>query len=267
MRPWRPALLAGLALVTGCGGGSGPARPHEDPFVAVGRRQAQPQAPHSAPHWQRVASFGGSAGAAPRVAIRPDALQWRLAWRCQRGSLAITAGQAGGRPQRLVAARCPRRGRALSLTHGRLGLRVRASGPWRVAVEQQLDSPLHERPLPAMTAPGARRTARGTFSGVERKGEGRVSLYRLAGGRLALRLDAFATTTNTDLVVWLSSARRPRTSREAFGAHHTLVAPLRATVGDQNYLVPRGTPARDLRSVVIWCVPQRIAYTAATLRP
>ncbi len=40
---------------------------------------------------------------------------------------------------------------------------------------------------------------------------------------------------------------------------------LEATLGDQNYLLPRDVDASKLRSIVIWCEPVQIAYTAATL--
>ncbi|MBA3746209.1 MAG: hypothetical protein H0W96_01790 [Solirubrobacterales bacterium] len=54
--------------------------------------------------------------------------------------------------------------------------------------------------------------ARGSFYKIERKGRGSATLYRLPGGRLALRMADFATESNTDLFVWLSEARRPRTT-------------------------------------------------------
>jgi hypothetical protein len=261
-----PAVLA-LVLAAGCGGESGDDRPEKDPFVAVGERHARPQAPHAVPRWERIGTFSGSGEAVERIEVRRDALQWRVRWTCERGRIALTAGRDGARPERLAAERCPGEGRTSSLQHGRLALRVRAGGPWRLVVEQQIDAPIHEPPLREMSAPGARRIAAGAFYGIERKGSGRVALHRLPGGRLALRLEEFATTTNTDLVVWLSATRRPRTSREAFRAPYTQVAPLKSTMGEQNYVVPRGVPRAHLRSVVIWCVPERIAYAAARLRP
>ena len=42
---------------------------------------------------------------------------------------------------------------------------------------------------------------------------------------------------------------------------------LKSTIGDQNYLIPAAVDASEIRSIVIWCVPVRIAYTAASLRP
>jgi hypothetical protein len=44
------------------------------------------------------------------------------------------------------------------------------------------------------------------------------------------------------------------------------VRALKATRGEQNYLLPAGLRADRVRSVVVWCVPVRIAYTAAALR-
>ena len=108
--------------------------------------------------------------------------------------------------------------------------------------------------------------AAGRFYALERSGRGRASLHRLSTGRLALRFDGFATSPNTDLFVWLSSAARPRDTVRAAGSPHTVLRALKATLGEQNYLIPADVKAGDIRSVVIWCVPVRIAYTAAALR-
>lgn len=259
-------LLLAAALAAGCGGGSDEQRAEKDPFVAIGERQARAEPAHATPRWKRIGSFAGSGDAVRRIEVRRDALQWRITWTCRSGTVAFSAGEEGARPEQLDDGRCPARGRASSLQHGRIDLRVRATGRWRVTVEQQIDAPVHEPPLREMTAPGARVVADGTFYGIERNGSGRAVLHRLPDGRLALRLEEFTTTTNTDLVVWLSAARRPRTSRAAFRAARTRIAPLKSTMGEQNYVIPRGVPASHLRSVVIWCVPDRIAYAAATLK-
>lgn len=117
-----------------------------------------------------------------------------------------------------------------------------------------------------MRSADAKVLARGKFFEIERKGRGSATLYRLPGGRLALRMANFATDSNTGLFVWLSEARRPRTTRSAFRARHSEIALLKSTLGDQNYLLPRSIDASRIRSVVIWCAPVQIAYTAATLR-
>ena len=66
--------------------------------------------------------------------------------------------------------------------------------------------------------------------------------------------------------MWLSEAARPRTTKQAVRADHREFAPLKATIGSQNYLLPKDADADSIRSIVIWCEPVRIAYTAAALR-
>jgi len=128
-----------------------------------------------------------------------------------------------------------------------------------------LPTPLNEPPLRAMRSKRAVVLKRGTFYPVERRGKGRVALYRLPGNRLALRLRDFSTSSNTDLFIWLSGARRPKTTKQAVSAPHRQFARLKSTLGSQNYLLPRSVKAGDVRSIVIWCEPVRIAYTAARL--
>jgi hypothetical protein len=109
--------------------------------------------------------------------------------------------------------------------------------------------------------------ARGRFYEIERFGRGEARLYRLPSGRLALRLAPFVTSANIDLHVWLTRSARPRTTVQANRAPHRDIALLKSTLGEQNYLLPAAMTLADARSVVIWCEPVQIAYTAATLRP
>lgn len=265
------SLLAVMALAS-CAGGEDPA-PEVDPFSAVRQEPAAGQsAQRAAPRFEEVATFAGSGPARRPFAIAGGAIQWRARYRCASGRLALslvppTGGTSpGGRRTPLDQSECPRGGTGSGIRTGPMTLDVEASGPWRVTIEQQVETPLEEPPLPAMASPDARVLARGRFYAIERGGRGTASVYRLPGGRLALRLERFGTSANTGLFVWLSRAERPTTTRSAFTASHSTLAKLKSTAGDQNYLLPRGTDADEVRSVVIWCAPVRIAYTAATLR-
>ncbi len=256
-------LLVGV-LVAGCGGGDAKrAGQGPDPFVAVESRaknDEQRALTRAAPRWAPVKVIRGQGPGVNPVEIASDAVQWRVRWRCAEGSFTVTAQ---GKP--LGRGACPKPGTADGTGRGRITLRVAAPGAWEMTVEQQVTTPLVEPPLPALSAAGTRVVARGRFKELERRGKGRVTLYRLASGRSVLRIEGFSTTANTDLAVWLSPARAPQTTRAILAAGHVKIANLKATVGDQNYLVPRGVKLGNARSVVIWCEPIRIAYTAAAL--
>ncbi len=266
------AAALGVALVlvlAGCGAdetaGKPPSGPAKDLFRAVPKDTITAPANKAAPRWEPVTSFSGTGAVTRTVDIAAGAIQWRARWRCERGSLSLVTSP----PPRSGSARaddeCPGTGEHSWVTDGRRELRVENAGPWRVSVEQEVDTALHEAPLAAMSASGARVLARGDFYKIERRGRGSATLYRLANGRLALRMQGFATDANIDLFVWLSEAARPSTTRSAFSARHRQVATLKSTLGDQNYLLPRGIDAAKVRSIVIWCEPVQIAYTAATL--
>ena len=49
-------------------------------------------------------------------------------------------------------------------------------------------------------------------------------------------------------------------------APYKVVGELKSTLGNQNYLLPPGTTEADVRSIIIWCEPQRFAYAAAALQ-
>lgn len=109
--------------------------------------------------------------------------------------------------------------------------------------------------------------AKGSFSDIERAGEGTATLYRLPDGRHALRLaDGFQTLASPDLHVWLSEAAEPTTSEDVFDAERVDLGEITTTFGDHNYVLPDDVDPARVRSIVIWCVPVQIAYTAAALQ-
>ena len=254
--------LAGCGGDGGDGGGSATAR---DPFTAVSRQPSLTRtARRAAPRWERVTRLSGTSPASRPVSIASGAIQWRARWRCSRGEIRLAVEPRPRSEPERAGGRCPGSGDTPWVQTGDQRLRVEASGRWSVVVEQQVDTPIDEPPLAAMNAAGARLLAGGDFYSVERRGRGRARLYRLADGRGALRLDPFATSANTDLFVWLSTARSPKTTKQIVEARRVgrLIA-LKSTIGPQNYLLPARLDPRDIRSVAIWCAPIQIVYTAA----
>lgn len=264
------ALAVVVAIVaSGCGGndGDGAAGGQAAPTSRdPGATSTTSPPPRAAARWEHLSTFSG-AGNEPRLAIglSPDVIQWRARWTCEAGSLRIDTTPAPRKPGALVNGQCPGKGEAFSTAEGNIELKVEASAPWKVEVDQQIDTPLAEPPLAEMsTAPVL---VQGTFHDLEKTGSGSARLYQLPEGRRVLRLDDFSVSQNTDLFVWLSEAVEPKTSAEAAAAPKVILAELRSTLGSQNYEIPADIPTERIRSVVIWCVPVAVAYSAAPLSP
>ena len=260
-----PALM--VAVLGGCGD-EGDDRKGEDAFKAVERGLSRPANPReAAPRWEPLVVTRGTGTATKTFKVDAGAIQWRARWRCTDGrfALALTPQPDDGNP--FGRSSCPKRGEAVSVDSGRQRLDVDAEGPWRLTVYQQVTTPLEEPPLPAMQDPAASVVASGAFHGIERKGRGKVILYRLPDGRLALRFERFRVSANSDLFVWLSDAPKPRTTKAVLRAPHVQIASLKSTLGSQNYVLPDSVDESSIRSIVIWCEPVRIAYAAATLQP
>jgi Electron transfer DM13 len=253
-------LIAALAL-SSCGGDDDDAASGEQAFkqvetqVAAGAKAAAEKA---APRWEPVKTLNGSGDTATTVAVDEGSLQWRARWTCTRGSFQLSAND-----QSLGRTSCPGHKTRTAIETGEIGLSIKATGPWRLTVEQQVDTPLHEPALPEMS--GDTELASGSFYKVERRSDGTAKLYRLPDGRTALRFEGFKTAANPQLFVWLSSAERPRTTKQVLTAPHLQIGLLKSTLGDQNYVLPEGISEDYLHSVAIWCKPIQIAYTAASL--
>jgi hypothetical protein len=264
------ALAVMLAVVTaGCGSGSERARSGDRPAVPAPTVPADVSAPtttgaKAAARWETVTTLSGTGSTrTPAFEILPNAIQWRARYSCESSSLKINTEPPPRRPAALVDVACPREGEGFSIVAGAVSLLVEATGPWKLTIDQQLDTPLNEPPLPAMAS--APVVAQGNFYDIEKSGKGSARIYQLPDGGRALRIENLEVNQNTDLFVWLDAAVSPKTSQETLSAEHWQLRSLKSTIGNQNYEIPTSIPIDRVNSVVIWCEPVAIAYAAAAL--
>ena len=222
------------------------------------------EAERAAPRWEQLKVLTGNAPTEVPVTITPGAIQWRVKWDCETGKIVINTTPSPPRSGPLVNSACPDNGEGFSVLQGEVKLTIEASGPWKATVEQQVDTPLDEPPLPEMAA--AQVLGRGDFYNVDKTGKGTAILYRLPDGRRALRFEpGFEVANDPDLVVWLSEATGARTSKEFDDSPHVEIAALKSTKGSQNYILPNDLPISRIGSVALYCVPVPSIYIAASL--
>ncbi len=236
-----------------------------DAFARSANAALAPTRLRSLPWWQEVTILTGSGSTtSSSFTIRPGASQWRVKASCRSGRLLV---RALGQPKPLLSTACPAAEAGYATQTGAIRVQVISAGAWRLQVAQQIDVPLVEPPLPAMTSRGATKPATGSFYNIEQTGTGRLTVYRQADGRFSLRLDHFFVSPNADLELRLSTLKAPRTSGEVISAPSKLVARMDATAGSLNYAVPAGIDPPRFRSLVVWCALTSSAYAAASLAP
>ena len=218
----------------------------------------------SQPWWQGVTKLEGVGPMTVPLSIGQEAIQWRVRWTCQSGRLLV---RAPGQSRAVVDAACPGAETGYGSRAGSVSLEVTADGPWQLQVDQQVDVPLNEPSLPAMSAPGAVAVASGSFYRIDQVGTGTVTIYRLGDGSHALRLEDFFVTANTDLELQLSPLDEPRTTEQVAKSRSGTIATLDVTTGSLNFMVPPGLDPARYRSLVIWCERTSNAYAAASLTP
>jgi hypothetical protein len=238
------------------------------PFVAINSSSGHQvkSVLSSQPWWQGVRDLSGATttGTAAAFTIGSGASQWRVKWTCQAGQLVVGVS---GQSHPLVNAGCPGTGTAYVTRTGQTGLHVTAGGQWTIRVAQEVDVPLVEPPLPAMSAPGAAAISAGSFYGIDQKSVGRITVYRLASRRYAMRLSNFYVSPNVDLELRFDPLRAPHSTHQYMATRSVLAAPLPVTAGSLNFLVPQGVDPTRYQSVVVWCPLIVSAYAAASLSP
>ncbi len=220
----------------------------------------------SQPWWQAVRDLSGATttSAAATFNVGGGVSQWRARWACRSGRL---VARLSGQPRPLLDVGCPGSGTVYETRTGQMGVRVTAGGAWTIRVAQEVDVPLVEPPLAAMSAPGSAVVAKGSFYGIDQKSVGHLAVYHLASGRYALRLSGFYVSPNVDLQIRFDPLPAPHSTSQYLSTKSVLVAPLDVTAGSLNFLVPRPLVPTRYRSVVIWCPLIVSAYAAASLTP
>jgi hypothetical protein len=255
-------LIVGLPVGIGVMMAMGSAPKDKNPVFTRVTGNNSRFAPEAQPRWEPVKTLMGSAGMTSTFTVAPDASQWRVTWSCDAGQLGIS-DTVGGSESDLVDSACPRDGVKTGTSTGAHMLAVTAGGAWHVKVEQQVHNALEEPPLAGMTPD--RLVASGRLYPIQRKARGTVSVYKLSSGRLALRFEDFYTTGSPGLEVWLSSARKPKSTLESRDASHYNAGSLRSTLGSYNQMLPRRASLDRLNSIIIWCPTVTIAFGAAAL--
>jgi hypothetical protein len=244
------------------------ARPAESRVVGDQTQPSVAAAPtslRSSPWWQDVTTLDGSGSttSAP-FTIGSGALQWRVTATCTSGHLTVKSPKEA---KPVIDGACPAGGVGYSIGTGSTTLAVTADGAWHLAVAQQVDVPLVEPPLAAMTSAGASAAATGAFYNIDKTGTGKVTVYHQADGKYSLRLDDFFVSPNTELELRFSSVDAPHSSTEFANGQSEVVATMDVTAGSLNFQVPPTIDPTKYRSVVVWCVAVKSAYAAATLGP
>lgn len=106
----------------------------------------------------------------------------------------------------------------------------------------------------------------GDFYDVAHHGEGAASIYRFDDGSRILRLESFYVLNGPDLHVYLTGLDPvPKSVGEELAGYVDL-GDLKGNSGDQNYEIPESVDLSLVKSVVIWCVPFRVPFSAAPLQ-
>ena len=121
-------------------------------------------------------------------------------------------------------------------------------------------------PTPAPTStPQDLVLAAGQFVPAEHATSGRAQVLRLADGQRFVRLEGLATSDGPDLHVWLSDQPSGGEWGSYDDGRYVRLGDLKATHGNQNYLVPTEVDLSGLTSVVIWCDRFNVAFGTAPL--
>ena len=243
-----------------------PAAASRDAGAATATTAPAPDATalRSQPWWQGLTKLEGrGAMAATPFTVSHDALQWRAKWTCETGRLVV---RVPGQARPVIDANCPGAETGYGVRTGPVALEVTAAGPWTLTVDQQVDLPLNEPPLPVMSAPDTKVVFTGSLYRMDQVGTGTLHIYQTADGRHLLRLDSFFVTANVDLELRLSPLEAPRTTEQFMSAPSVWAAPLDVTTGSLNFTLPPDVNPARYKSVVVWCPIIDSAYAAVTLR-
>ena len=107
--------------------------------------------------------------------------------------------------------------------------------------------------------------AQGSFYPVAHASQGTATVYQLADGSRILRLQDFSVDNGPALHVYLTSTNPVTDTLGVELANNIDLGELKGNIGDQNYIIPADVDLANVGSVVIWCQPFRVSFSAAPL--
>ncbi len=114
------------------------------------------------------------------------------------------------------------------------------------------------------TKPGPVVLASGEFVTQEHETRGTARVLSSGGTRI-LRLEGFSTSDGPDLHIWLSDATAGGEWGKYDDGRYLALGPMKATAGNQNYVIPADADLAGMRSVVVWCDRFNVAFGSAPL--
>ena len=120
---------------------------------------------------------------------------------------------------------------------------------------------------PTAVPAGPQALAAGSFTRIDRlhSAEGSATIYRLADGKLVLRLENFTAQNGPDLYVGFSGHAIPRSNAELMDNGYLELGRLKASSGNQNYELPAGFDLGQFKSVTIYCRAFSVVFSTAEL--
>jgi hypothetical protein len=147
--------------------------------------------------------------------------------------------------------------------------------PWRAFTSSTIDeavpgAAIETSAAPASAPPTAATTpavlSTGRFVDGEHGTSGSARIIELSDGRRFLRLENLSTSDGPDVHVWLSAATAGGSWGKYDDGAYLKLGNLKATHGNQNYLIPDGKDLSRYRSAVIWCDRFNVAFGSAPVK-
>ena len=107
--------------------------------------------------------------------------------------------------------------------------------------------------------------AQGPFEDAEHGTTGRAKILALADGRRFVRFEGLDTSDGPDLHVWLADQPSGGDWGSYDDGRYIKLGELKATQGNQNYVIPEDAEIDDMTSVVIWCDRFNVAFGTAPI--
>jgi hypothetical protein len=107
--------------------------------------------------------------------------------------------------------------------------------------------------------------AEGAFVSQEHPTSGTARVLKLTDGTRVLRLEGFSTSDGPDVHVWLTDRKAGGPDGSYDDGRYVKLGEIKATDGNQNYVIPADADLTGLLSAVIWCDRFNVAFGSAPL--